>query len=355
MNNNLAVNIRAMRKEKGLTQEQLAEVFGVTVGAVHKWEAGMSTPDLSLILEMADFFDTSLDVLIGYAPRDNRIGMLASRLRKMTYVMDPEGPAEAEKALKKYPHNFAIVFECALLYGVHGINPKNEKYLKRAVELFEQSVMLLPQNTDPDINESVIYGQLAILHQTLGDNKKALKIYEDHNAGGIFDIRIGQIHALNGDYKKADEYLSRAMVKQIGDRVNLVTGKALHYIRSKDYAEARAILEAGLSENEIYRKNDDPNVLDKIDSFYLTALADVELESGNEKKAKKCLKKAKDTALRFDASPDYDVKNLRFISVEESMMLRDSLGKTGMESIEKAMEYIKASKLKKMWDEIKSE
>lgn len=197
MNNNLAVNIRAMRKARGLTQEQLADVFGVTVGAVHKWEAGLSTPELPLILEMADFFDTSLDVLIGFTPRDNRIEKLASRLRKMAYVMDPDGPLEAQKALKKYPHNFAIVFECALLYGVNGINPKNEDYLLRAIELFEQSLPLLSQNTNPDINESVIYGQLAILLQTLGDCVKALKIYEDHNAGGIFDIRIGQILALD--------------------------------------------------------------------------------------------------------------------------------------------------------------
>ena len=38
----LSENIRKFRKERGLTQEQLAEVLGVTVGAVYKWEAGDS-------------------------------------------------------------------------------------------------------------------------------------------------------------------------------------------------------------------------------------------------------------------------------------------------------------------------
>ena len=38
----LAENIRTMRKARVLTQEQLAEVLGVTVGAVYKWEAGDS-------------------------------------------------------------------------------------------------------------------------------------------------------------------------------------------------------------------------------------------------------------------------------------------------------------------------
>ena len=51
----LAENIRAFRKQRGLTQEQLSEVLGVTVGAVYKWEAGLSQPELVTILELADF------------------------------------------------------------------------------------------------------------------------------------------------------------------------------------------------------------------------------------------------------------------------------------------------------------
>lgn len=61
-----AENIRSLRKERSLTQEQLAKVLGVNVGAVYKWEAKMSLPVLPLIMEMADFFDTSVDVLLGY-------------------------------------------------------------------------------------------------------------------------------------------------------------------------------------------------------------------------------------------------------------------------------------------------
>ena len=51
----LAKNIRAFRKQRALTQEQLAEVLGVSTGAVYKWEADLSTPELGPILEMADY------------------------------------------------------------------------------------------------------------------------------------------------------------------------------------------------------------------------------------------------------------------------------------------------------------
>ena len=52
---NLHENIKKYRKEMGLTQEALAEAFGVTVGAVSKWESGNTVPDIVTLMELADF------------------------------------------------------------------------------------------------------------------------------------------------------------------------------------------------------------------------------------------------------------------------------------------------------------
>ena len=51
--------IRESRLKLEMTQEQLAEALGVTAGAVYKWEAKLSIPELGLIIQMADFFDIS--------------------------------------------------------------------------------------------------------------------------------------------------------------------------------------------------------------------------------------------------------------------------------------------------------
>ncbi|MDE6212510.1 MAG: helix-turn-helix domain-containing protein [Lachnospiraceae bacterium] len=59
MKSRLAENIKAFRKERKMTQEQLAEAMGVTVGAVYKWESDQSNPDLNLIIELADLFEVS--------------------------------------------------------------------------------------------------------------------------------------------------------------------------------------------------------------------------------------------------------------------------------------------------------
>lgn len=56
--------IAAKRKEKGLTQEQLAEKLGVTNKAVSKWETGKSMPDLSIIQELCQILGVSLTTLL---------------------------------------------------------------------------------------------------------------------------------------------------------------------------------------------------------------------------------------------------------------------------------------------------
>lgn len=58
--------LRELRKEKQLTQEQLAERFGVTNRSVSRWETGSNMPDLSILVELADFYDVDIrDIIDG--------------------------------------------------------------------------------------------------------------------------------------------------------------------------------------------------------------------------------------------------------------------------------------------------
>ena len=58
--------LRELRKEKQLTQEQLAERFGVTNRSASRWETGSNMPDLSILVELADFYDVDIrDIIDG--------------------------------------------------------------------------------------------------------------------------------------------------------------------------------------------------------------------------------------------------------------------------------------------------
>ena len=65
MNIFFSENIRRLRKERELTQENLADFLGVSFQAVSKWERGESYPDIELLPAIADFFGVSADSLLG--------------------------------------------------------------------------------------------------------------------------------------------------------------------------------------------------------------------------------------------------------------------------------------------------
>ena len=134
METRIAENIRAYRKQRGLTQEQLAEVLGVSVGAVYKWESRSSLPELRLIMEMADFFDVSVDALLGYRMKDNQLNATVERLREASRRRDYDALSEAEKAIMKYPHSFDAVFAAANLYYTFGAGTRKEPWLRRGFQ-----------------------------------------------------------------------------------------------------------------------------------------------------------------------------------------------------------------------------
>ena len=56
--------LRELRKEKQLTQEQLAEQFGVSSRSVSRWENGNTMPELGILVELADYYEVDIKEII---------------------------------------------------------------------------------------------------------------------------------------------------------------------------------------------------------------------------------------------------------------------------------------------------
>lgn len=83
--------LKKLREAKNMSQQALADVFHVTQQSVYKYEHGLAEPDLDVILHMADFFDTSVDCLIGYTDIPTRYeiypenAIIHSEMRALEY------------------------------------------------------------------------------------------------------------------------------------------------------------------------------------------------------------------------------------------------------------------------------
>ncbi len=348
----LAENIRRFRKERSLTQEQLAEVLGVTPGAVYKWEAGLSIPDITLIMEMADFFDTSVDVLLGYEMKDNRMEATVMRLQDCRRSKDWTGLTEAEKALKKYPHSFRIVRESEALYSAFGFETGNRDALLRSLELLRQSLLLLDQNEDPQISEHTLYAKMAMIYLGLGEEEKGIELLKKHNAGSLYNAKIGHALAACGRTEEAAPFLSEALANIIADLCDTIIGYVNLFLSRSDHDSAQAILSWVIGLFSGLRKDGKPNLLDKISSVFLVSLAGSQLMSGQEEEACASLQKARQLALFFDEAPSYDESDIRFVSRIEGASAHDDIGATAMEAVGNAVKQFENDALTALWDRI---
>ena len=64
----IGTNIKRLRQNKGITQEVLGEVLGISGQAISKWENASALPDITILPKLADYFGISIDELIGYKP-----------------------------------------------------------------------------------------------------------------------------------------------------------------------------------------------------------------------------------------------------------------------------------------------
>ncbi len=353
METSIAENIRSYRKQRGLTQEQLAEVLGVSVGAVYKWESRSSLPELRLIMEMADFFEVSVDALLGYQIKDNRLNAAVERLWKASSSRDYDAISEAEKAIRKYPHSFDVVFAGAFLYYTFGAGTKKEPWLRRAIELLDSARLLVSQCTDSRLNESYLCGMMAEMHEMLGETDKALELLKAHNPGAIFNDMIGiMLLSHGGDPKEANDFLEDGFLRTISRLIQTAIGYAMLFDVKNDNASGVEMMRWIIPTLEGLKKTDEPDFLDKMIAVFDVFLAVFQYKSGNRKAAEDCLRKAKSLAGAFDAAPDYAANRVKYVREKETTNAHDLLGETAMEAVETVLRD-KDPELRKLWEEVR--
>lgn len=354
---NLGESIRVLRRDAGLTQEQLAEALGVTTGAVHKWETDKATPELEMLVDIAEFFETSVDALLNYGWQKLNMGQTAERIR--TYMRErnfDEGMRFAERALQKYPNSFEVVYRSAQLYFISMVLYRG-KSARRAIELFERAIALIDQNTCETVGVVTIQNQIASCYCYLDDMEKAVDVLKQNNIGGLNDAKIGLFLSQNPEKAEESlEYLSDALYNHYARIYEICIGYANAYSTMERLEPIEEMMQWLLRIGWGLKHPDAVNIIDKADVRIYTILAQVRMQQGDEAGAERWLREAKKTALRFDANPDYRTAHgMKYYHSSEKSMSYDDMGDTGMAMIENFMADDEAGRnLRPIWAKIRS-
>lgn len=111
-------NIKAIRKSKGLSQEELAVKLNVVRQTISKWEQGLSVPDADMLISLSEAFDTPVSTLLGETVADTKadgLSVISEKLEVINLQL-----AQRKAARQKAIHWFFISL-CAVIVTIFAI------------------------------------------------------------------------------------------------------------------------------------------------------------------------------------------------------------------------------------------
>ena len=328
-------NLKLLRKERSLTQEALADALGVTAGAVYKWEAGISSPELEMLIRIADLFDTSVDTLLGYEMAENRRRSIMEQIYGYLSSKDRKGLEFAEKALTKYPNDFNVIKASAMAYMNFGMEDRNDVWMRRAIELFEKASRIVPHDTDPRYGKLSIIGDIALLNFLVNDREKALEMMKKNNEAGVFNSRIGWLTALKGETDKAClDQLLFAFWDCISESINTSMGLLYYYRNCHNWERIKTVARWSIDNLNSLRKDDEPCFFDKMNAAFMISESYAYYKTGDKEHAKELISEAKRIAGNFDASPKDTMNIVKLFDTSYKTSSYSLLGRTGKETID---------------------
>ncbi len=348
-------NIKRYRKSMNLTQEQLAESLGVTIGAVSKWENGGNVPDITTLMELANLYNISMDELLGYDKSTKNVDALAGRIENLTHEHKfDEATIEAKNALARYPHTFKILHTCAVMYQYKYIEHQNNdpEACEEAISLYNRALSYISQNDDTDINEFTIKLQIAHLRSEK-EPEKALEELKKINYNGVNDTVIAQILLFTGKYKESLDYSTRAVIRCFAlqyTTINYMLMAVAADGKKESLENALEIADHELRLLDEYKKDSSVGYIDKLKAIKLMLKAWVMAALGDDKEMEALVKKAYLLASRYDkANKKNDLaEDFKFYYTEEKAYFYDSTGVEAVAGMDNLFEELKEYPAKKL-------
>lgn len=213
MNLNIGEQIKRLRKQRSITQEDLAGFLGVSFQAVSKWERSDGYPDITILPSIANFFGVTLDELMGMNELRNeekREEILSQARLFASEGRIAETLSTLREGLKSFPNDYEMIAELACyLDGFGDTEDERKKNLGEAIALSER---ILEFCTDSKLR-NIVQSNFCLTLWRNGEAERALRVAE----------------SLPNLYKSADVTLPRLLKGEEKIRYCQTTIQRLHW------------------------------------------------------------------------------------------------------------------------------
>ncbi|MBQ3546233.1 MAG: helix-turn-helix transcriptional regulator [Lachnospiraceae bacterium] len=230
---NFSENISRLRREKKITQEQLADFVGVTKASVSKWETGQSIPDVMILPQLANFFDVTIDEILGYQPQLSNEQMKKIYLDLCSEFATNEFENVMEKSsnlVKKYYSCYPFLYRLSLLWINHYMLTMDlERQKEILTDALNLCIRIIENSKDIALCNDAVHLK-ATIKLLLGDAQDVIDSLEEimnpcrigSQSAGILIKAYQMVNKLD----KANEYTQITMYTKIIE----IVGCAVEYI-----------------------------------------------------------------------------------------------------------------------------
>ena len=192
--------IREKRKEQSLTQEQLANLLGVSATAVHKWEKGTTYPDITTLPALARVLKTDLNTLLSFQDdlTDEEIARFVGELKDMVELQGYDAAFQrAMEEIHQYPNCEKLIY--SVVFYLDGARAIYDDYTDRLMPFYER----LSRSETPAVRDAALTMCIAYYRNWKEFDRAAALIEELPDIGIDKEEQLAVLYAQQENYQEA--------------------------------------------------------------------------------------------------------------------------------------------------------
>ena len=239
----LSERIAELRKNKGISQEELGDILSTSRQAISKWERGEADPDISRLKDLAVYFNVSIDYLLGYDTESTSVNNFIKRAKACcdngNYDISLD---EIKMIVSRNSNNFNLILAAInylddYYYLSHeaGVLDLLLQYLKKAILLFQ------PNNIfDTDLNS--LHNAIASIYAIKGEFELAKQYLKDNQVIKAEEL-LSQCELSLGNYEEVEKITSGIFLSTCGTMINTNAIQVRAFLRTNRVKDALDLID----------------------------------------------------------------------------------------------------------------
>ena len=216
----LGERIANLRKTKGISQEELADVLLTSRQAISKWERGEASPDIDRLKDLAIYFDVSIDYLLDYDSESTSVKGFIARIdncfknKQYDITLD-----EIRMIVFKNKNNFNLLVSAIdYLSDYYAIN-RNEEIIDVVIDYCQKAIAIYQPNNRLKFSINDLHRSIVYAYMFKHDYETVKQYVKEHNVYDVFNI-LAEAEFELGNYEASSSIISEAFMSSISNAIN---------------------------------------------------------------------------------------------------------------------------------------